>query len=266
VVGIVDPATLHFRYACAGHRPPLLASADGTFTALPGSDGDLPLGALPHHVTNETTVILPVDGLLALYTNGCIEMNNDAESGARAFGEALVEARTLKPTRAAIAIDRAIFGSRERNDDAAIVTIAPEPTLEHIDVQLPAEPASAPLARNALRRFFAASSLDERRTYDSLVAAGEAVASAIERARDGRPHQTIHLRARYEGASCAVFVEDTGTWRHEDDEAPENTLAMIRRLSDECSIDHGANGTSVMLRFTIAPRLADAALVDTAAR
>jgi len=265
VVGIIDPATLQFRYACAGHRPPLLASADGTYAALPQSEGDLPLGALPHHVTNEQTVNLPVDGLLALYTNGCIEMDHDAEAGARAFGEALVEARTLKPTRAAVAIDRAIFGSRERSDDAAIVTIAPEPTLEHIDVTLPAEPASAPLARTALRRFFATSSLDERRTYDALVAAGEAIANAIERAYDGRPHQTFHLRARYEGASCAVFVEDTGAWRHEDDELPGHA-AMIRQLSDECSIEHGAGGTSVMMRFALAPRLADAALVDSAVR
>jgi len=265
VAGIIDPATLQFRYACAGHLPPILAADDGTYALLPRPSSDLALGVLPHHVTTDITVVLPVGGLLALYTDGCVAVDRDADAGTRAFGEALVEARTLKPARAAVAIDRAIFGNRDRADDAAIVTIAPEPTLEHVDVRLPAESASAPLARNALRRFFAASHLGERRIYDALVAVGEAVSNAIEHAYAGRPNHTFSVRARYEGLSCVVLVEDEGTWRHDGD-TPGRGIELMRTLSDECSIEHGPHGTTVLLRFALAPRLPDGALVDAAAR
>jgi anti-sigma regulatory factor (Ser/Thr protein kinase) len=261
VAGILDPATLQLRYACAGHAPPILAGDDGEYLALPQPTSDLPLGAVPHHVTAELTVTLPVDGLLAFYTDGFVTMDGDVEAGTRAFGEALVDARTLRPTRAAVAIDRAIFGNRERPDDAAILTVAPEPTLEHVDVRLPAESASTALARSALRRFFAGTPLGERRTYDALVAVGEAVSNAIEHAYGGRPNQTFSLRARYEGASCIVVVEDTGSWRPDDDEPNGRGVSMMRALSDDCSIERGANGTSVQLRFALAPRLADVALV-----
>jgi anti-sigma regulatory factor (Ser/Thr protein kinase) len=265
LVGIVDPATLQFRYACAGHMSPILAASDGTYAQLPAPTAELALGIVPHHVTADLTVVLPVDGLLALYTDGCIATDRDLEAGTRAFGEALVEARTLKPARAAVAIDRAIFGNRDRTDDAAILTIAPEPTLEHVDIRLPAESLSAPLARNALRRFFAASHLGERRVYDALVAVGEAVSNAIEHAYTGRPNQTFGVRARFEGLACVVFVEDEGVWR-QDTEPHGRGVEMMRALSDECTIDRGPNGTTVMLRFALAPQLADAALVDSAAR
>ena len=260
LVGIIDPATLAFRYACAGHAPPLLATGDGEFGALPGAGTSIPLGAVPHHVTTEHTATLPVDGLLALYTDGCVEAGDDRESGTRSFGEAVSEARVLKPNKPAVAIDRAIFGDRERSDDAAILTIAPEPTLAHVDVRLPAESSSAPLARGALRRFFAGTPLDERRTYDALLAAGEAVSNAIEHAYERRPNQSFTIHARYEGDACIVFVEDSGAWRQGDDEPSGRGVTMMRRLSDDCQIERGARGTRVVLRFSLIPSIADVAL------
>jgi len=263
VVGILDPATLHFRYACAGHAPPILATADGEFAALTAPASDIALGIVPHHVTSELSVTLPVDGLMALYTDGCVQVDGDPEAGTQTFGEAVAEVRTLNPMKPAVTIDRAIFGNRERLDDAAIITISPEPTLEHVDVRLPAESSSTALARSALRRFFASSTLGERRTYDALVAVGEAVSNAIEHAYEGRLNQTFALRARYEDATCVVFVEDNGVWRQDAGDPRGRGVTMMRQLSDECSIDRRAKGTSVMLRFALAPRLADAALVES---
>jgi anti-sigma regulatory factor (Ser/Thr protein kinase) len=260
VVGIIDPATLQFRYACAGHAPPIMATADGEFAPLPAPPTTIPLGAMPHHVTSEQSVTLPVDSLVALYTDGCVDLDHDTDAGTRAFGEALSEARTLKPNKAAAAIDRAIFGTRERADDAAILTIAPEPTLAHLDVKLPADPQSAPLARNALRRFFAATPLDERRTYDALVAVGEAVSNVIEHAYEGRPHQTFEIHARSEGDACTVFVEDAGVWHDDGGEPSGRGVMMMRQLSDDCQIERGARGSRVILRFAFAPSIADVAL------
>jgi anti-sigma regulatory factor (Ser/Thr protein kinase) len=258
LVGIIDPATLLFRYASAGHATPLLATGEEC-TALARPRSDIPLGAVPHHVTSEEHVVLPVNGLLALYTDGCVTRDGDPAAGTRAFGDALVAARVLQPTKAAVAIDRAIFGERERRDDAAILTIAPERTLEHIDVRLPAESSSVALARGALRRFFAGTALDERRTHDAMIAVAEAISNTIEHAYAGRPNQTFTLRARYEGAACVVFVDDGGRWNDADTPSGRG-VALMRQLSDDCSFSRGVNGTSVMLRFALAPRLLDAAL------
>ena len=111
IVGLIDPATLQFRYAAAGHPPPLLATADGRARALPGDDAGIALGVVPHHVTTEFVVALPVDGLLALYTDGCTAAGGDDISGTQILVDALAEARTLAPAKPALTIGRAIFGN-----------------------------------------------------------------------------------------------------------------------------------------------------------
>jgi anti-sigma regulatory factor (Ser/Thr protein kinase) len=261
IVGIIDPATLQFRYAAAGHPAPLLAIADGTCSPLPGEGSGIALGVVPHHVTSEHVVSIPVDGVLALYTDGCMTTDELDESGIQTLGDALVEVRTLAPGKPAITIDRAIFGGRERTDDATIITITPEASLAHLDVRLPAELSSAGLARTALRRFLLATPLGERRSFDAVVAAGEAVANAIEHAYDRRPNQTFTLRARFEDQTCLIFVEDGGTWN---DVVPLSTrgrgIAMMRELCDTLDIDHTQAGTTVALAFQIANNLADVSL------
>jgi anti-sigma regulatory factor (Ser/Thr protein kinase) len=262
LVGVIDPATLQFRYAAAGHPPPLLATAE-TCTDLPGAAGGIALGVVPLHVAAEHVVSIPVDGLLALYTDGCVT-GHDGVADTQTLAEALVEARKLAPSRPAETIGRAILAHRLSGDDATIITIAPEPQLAHLDVRLPADQTSTALARTALRRFLASTPLGERRCFDAVVAAGEAVANAIEHAYGGRPNQTFVLRARYEDQRCTILIEDSGTW--DADEPPPSRgrgIAMMRELSDVLKIDSTASGTTVSLAFQMVPSLTDAALVGT---
>jgi anti-sigma regulatory factor (Ser/Thr protein kinase) len=263
-VGIIDPATLQFRYAGAGHAPPLLASANDVCETLPGAGSGIALGVVPHHVTSEYVVTIPVDGVLALYTDGCVTIDRNGIEGTQTLAAALVETRKLAPTKPALTIDRAIFGQRNRQDDATIVTITPEPTLAHLDVKLPADPASAPLARVALRRFLASTPLPERRAFDAVVAAGEAVANAIEHAYDRPANQSFVLRARYEAHRCTIIVEDNGTW-HESVAVPTRGrgIAMMRELCDAVSIERSAAGTSVVLAFPTVSDIADISLAAT---
>jgi anti-sigma regulatory factor (Ser/Thr protein kinase) len=262
LTGIVDPATLQFRYAAAGHPAPLLALADGSCAPLSGEGSGIALGVVPLHVTSEHVVSIPNDGVLALYTDGCLTPNFEGVTGTQLLSEALTEARKLAPSKLALTIDQAIFGRMERSDDATIVTLAPEPQIAHLDVRLPAEPASSALARTALRRFLASTPLGDRRSFDAVVAAGEAVANAIEHAYDRRPNQTFVLRGRYEDRRCTIVVEDAGTWN---DVVPPTTrghgIAMMRELCDAFEITRTPNGTSVLLDFSIVANLADAALI-----
>jgi anti-sigma regulatory factor (Ser/Thr protein kinase) len=262
LVGIIDPATLQFRYAAAGHPAPLLAAADGTCAPLPGEGSGIALGVVPHHVTSENTVVIPVDGLLALYTDGCVALEHDGMTGTELLAVALTEARTLAPSKPALTIDSAIFGRRERTDDATIITIAPETQLAHLDVRLPAELASAGLARTAVRRFLAATPLGERRSFDAVVATGEAVANAIEHAYDRRPNQTFILRARYEARVCTILVEDSGIWNEVEPLATRGRgIVMMRELCDTLDIERMAGGTTVALTFQLhSNAVADASL------
>ena len=261
LVGIIDPATLQFRYAGAGHPFPLLATSEDVCTTLPGAGTGIALGVVPHHVTSEFVAAIPVDGLLALYTDGCVTIDRDGIGGAEMLAEALVETRKLAPSKPAVTIDRAIFAQRRRNDDATIMTIMPEPQLAHLDVRLPAEPASAPLARTALRRFLASTPLSERRAFDATVAAGEAVANAIEHAYDRRPNQTFVVRARYERDRCTIFIEDTGTWTDSEPAAARgHGIAMMRELADTFEIDRTPAGTTVFLAFMTTANVADVSL------
>jgi anti-sigma regulatory factor (Ser/Thr protein kinase) len=261
LVGIIDPATLQFRYAAAGHPPPLLATAEETCTVLPDEGSGIALGVVPHHVTSEHVVSIPVDAVLALYTDGCLTVNHDGIAGTQTLAEALVQTRTLVPSKPALTINRAIFGKRERDDDTTIVTIAPEPQLAHLDVRLPAELASAALARTALRRFLATTPLGERRSFDAVVAAGEAVSNAIEHAYDRRPNQTFVLRARNEARVCTILVEDAGAWNDVEPLTSRGRgIAMMRELCDTLDIERTATGTCVALGFQIVNNVADASL------
>jgi anti-sigma regulatory factor (Ser/Thr protein kinase) len=261
LVGIIDPATLQFRYAAAGHPAPLLAAADGTCAPLPGEGSGIALGVVPHHVTSENVVAIPVDGLLALYTDGCVALDRDGIAVTQTLADALTEARTLAPDKPAPTIDRAIFGRRERDDDATIITIAPEAQLAHLDVRLPAELTSAGLARTAVRRFLASTPLGERRSFDAVVATGEAVANAIEHAYDRRPNQTFVLRARFEDHTCTILVEDSGTWNDVEPLATRGRgIVMMRELCDTFEIEHGPHGTTVALTFQLSSNVADASL------
>lgn len=259
-VGLIDPSTLQFRYASAGHPVPLLAIADETCSPLPGEGSGIALGVVPHHVTSEHVVTLPVDAVLALYTDGCLHAAPGSD-GTSVLAEALVQARMLAPSKPAVVIDRAIFGEQERTDDATIITITPETQLAHLDVRLPAEGPSAALARTALRRYLVTTGLGERRCFDALVAAGEAVANAIEHAYDRRPNQTFVLRALCESDTCTIVVEDSGNWNEIEPVATRGRgIAMMRELCDVLEIDRSAAGTSVALNFHISSSVVDASL------
>jgi anti-sigma regulatory factor (Ser/Thr protein kinase) len=186
---------------------------------------------------------------------------DDGEPGTQTLADALVHARTLAPSKPALTIDGALFGGRERTDDATIITIAPEAQLAHLDIRLPAELTSAALARTALRRFLAATPLGDRRSFDAVVAAGEAVANAIEHAYDRRPNQSFVLRAHYESNICTIIVEDSGVWN---DVEPLTTrgrgIAMMRELCDTLEMNRTPQGTSVALGFQLTSNVADASL------
>jgi sigma-B regulation protein RsbU (phosphoserine phosphatase) len=76
-VGILDPTRLVLRYVNAGHNPQYVLRADGGIETL-ASTG-LPVGLLPGRGYEERTLAVGSGDLLFLYTDGVVEVQNEAD-------------------------------------------------------------------------------------------------------------------------------------------------------------------------------------------
>ena len=126
-IAIFDPATRLMRYVNAGHNPQFVLRGDGRPLEKLSSTG-LPVGMLAGHGYKEREVQLAPGDLLFFYTDGCVEMENEAGD---MFGsdrlESLVSAasrgsaeQVLATVEAAIAAFR---GGRDLFDDATMMAV-----------------------------------------------------------------------------------------------------------------------------------------------
>jgi anti-sigma regulatory factor (Ser/Thr protein kinase) len=136
-------------------------------------------------------------------------------------------------------------------DDVAVVLYRhPAP----LDVTFPADTAQLRLVRARLRHWLDGCGLAAPLAQDALVAAGEAVANAIEHGHRDHPGQEIRLRAAITANRLQLTVADSGRWLPP---GPEPTpyrgkgLHLMRTLMDNVSIDAGTAGTTVTMDVRI---------------
>ncbi|MFI6206449.1 SpoIIE family protein phosphatase [Streptomyces sp. NPDC051041] len=119
VCGLYDPDTRTFRWARAGHLPPVLVR-DADAAPLPLARGML-LGAVPEAGYEETQVQLAADDTLLMYTDGLIERRD--RSVEESLTHLVTTARTA-PTTLDQQLDRLLTYSRsDTDDDTCIVGI-----------------------------------------------------------------------------------------------------------------------------------------------
>jgi anti-anti-sigma factor len=116
-----------------------------------------------------------------------------------------------------------------------------------LELVLPAQPWSLKNIRDAMRRWLSAVGAEPPAVADLLIAVGEACTNVIDHAygADGGV-VTVHLELQF--PDVVVTIGDTGQWGL----APvwnrgRGTLFM-RNCSDDVRIDHGATGTTVVIR------------------
>jgi sigma-B regulation protein RsbU (phosphoserine phosphatase) len=125
-IAIFDPATRRMRYVNAGHNPQFVLRGGGPLEKL--SSTGLPVGMLAGHGYGEREVQLAAGDLLFFYTDGCVEMENEAGD---MFGsdrlESLVTAsahgtadEVLMRVEQAISAFR---GHRDQFDDATMMAV-----------------------------------------------------------------------------------------------------------------------------------------------
>ena len=76
--GILNPATGHLRYCCAGHNPPILLRPDGSFSEL--STPGIALGVIEEATLHSRDITMDAGDLLVCYTDGVTESFDDHDN------------------------------------------------------------------------------------------------------------------------------------------------------------------------------------------
>jgi anti-sigma regulatory factor (Ser/Thr protein kinase)/anti-anti-sigma regulatory factor len=250
IFGLLDPSAPTFRYATAGHPAPIVATAEQVQT-LPA--GGVPLGFMEGRTAPSWTVDLSPGSLLVLYTDGLIEHSHDPSAGLAALLSAVDHQFRERSTTPAHGILKRIVTEGKAPDDIALVTVRLDPaSVDRLDMALLAQPSSLRVVRNALQQLTKALHLDEHRAFALTVAVGEAVNNVIEHAY-GASIGILYLRARRDGDTLRVEIEDRGRWRPDQ---PENHggrgLTLMRALADTVEVVSTPDGTTIKITISLA--------------
>jgi anti-sigma regulatory factor (Ser/Thr protein kinase) len=136
-------------------------------------------------------------------------------------------------------------------DDVALVVYHhPAP----LDVSFSAEPEQLASVRARLRGWLRSCDVSIRVAQDVLVAAGEAIANAIEHGHRHVPGQQVRLRAVSTTSQLRLTISDSGRWRSTppgDRGLRGHGIALMRALMQQVVIEPGPDGTTVDLYLEI---------------
>jgi hypothetical protein len=117
--GTLDLRDGTFRYAMAGHPPPLVASASGALTQLDGRGPALGVDECGEFLTMEREI--DVGAALVLYTDGLVEIEQDYAKGMAALERAILAESFRGGDNVAQRIhDRALGGVKPKDDCALL--------------------------------------------------------------------------------------------------------------------------------------------------
>lgn len=251
VCAVLHPKTGELVYSSAGHPPPILVHADGTTQVL--EDGrTIPVGVRPDRARPEARVTLPPRGVLLFYTDGLIERRRSSLDDGIANVCALLQqgrADELNDLANQIMSRRAPSGGYQ--DDVALLLYRhPAP----LAIDFPADANRLGEIRAVLRNWLRQSGIGPNQIRAVLIAAGEAVANAMEHGHRDAPTGRTSLRATVSATEVRLTVADSGSWKPPLPEVESHRgrgVSLMRALMDEVVIDPGTDGTTVHLIATI---------------
>jgi PAS domain S-box-containing protein len=241
--GILDIERSTFRYSCAGHPPPAVAPLSGVARYIEG--GGIPMGVELDATFPTREVKLEPYATLLLYTDGLLEFDRNIERESARLLEALSERVHDTSSDGAGRLLRHVLNNRQLDDIAVLsATILPARP-ETVELKLPAAPPSATIARRFVSRYARVAQLGPERTFDLVLAVGEAVANAVEHAYLGAAGDFV-LRLSTNDGKILGEVQDLGTWR-EGRPSPERGrgLAILRATTRRLELNRSSHGTIV---------------------
>lgn len=251
VCAVLNPDTGELVYSSAGHPPPILVHADGTTQIL--DDGHtIPLGVRTDRPRPEARVTVPARATLLLYTDGLVERRRLALDDGIARATTLVQdGRTSSLDDLANQIMSRLAPHGGYQDDVALLLYRHPAPLE---MDFPAHTSHLAHSRSALRSWLTRARVGPDQAHDMLVAAGEAVANAIEHGHRHSPHGRISLRATVLVDEVQLTVTDTGSWKIPQPAANPHRgrgITLMRALMHDVSIQPDITGTTVHLSARI---------------
>lgn len=242
VYGTVDTHRWRFTYAIAGHPPPILVDDDGSVGFLEFSGPPLATGT--HHWDVHEVSIIPGETIV-LYTDGLTEFSHNIEEGERRLLGAIRELMRAEHSLSARSIFTHTLGGAEWRDDVALLVLRLT-GVEPVTLRVPANPVSCAVLRSGLRRFLDRCPLDEQQRSNVLLAAGEAVANAIEHPQE-RSDDVVQLKAWLDKTRVTVQVQDSGQWKPQEVSDRGRGIPMMKALVQEVKIWNNDHRTSVEL-------------------
>jgi PAS domain S-box-containing protein len=242
---VLTLATGELVYSSAGHPPAIIVYADGATAMLEGGRG-LPLAIRPNQVRPEARVTMPARSTLLLYTDGLVERRGSSiEDGMARAADLIGDGRSHELDEVAEELMSGLEPAGGYPDDVAILLYRqPAP----FEMAFAADVRQLAPSRAALRSWLTEAGVEPGQVQDMLVAAGEAVANAIEHGHRDRPEGIISLRATAVVDGLQVSVVDSGVWktpRHVPGDNRGRGIALMRCLVQDLSIHSSDSGTTV---------------------
>jgi len=249
IVGIFDPLSGILRYACAGHPPPVLVTASGVAYVLPG--GGLLLGLGEPVASAVRTVTIAPGASCYFYTDGLTEHTHDPVAGEEQL-VAAIEHLAAANTLDAHELHMRVIAEGPNLDDCATLLLRREPlapaAIERYTYS--AVPNSARIARDAIRSYAERCGVPRPEAFDIVLAAGEAIANAIEygvRSADG----TFTVELIRGDTELRISVESEGHWRSTPSHKDRGRgMQIMRACAEHVEVSSTAERTHLTLAFS----------------
>ena len=246
IYGVLDAETGEFRYAKAGHPPPVLISADGTAQFLEGGKGP-PVGSLPTARYSEASAIIDSGATLLLYTDGLVEdRNTTLEEGLNRLRAAAQDGPVDLEAFCSHVMRRAV-GTTPCDDDVALLAVKLMALEDRLQLRVPAQPGALSPLRATLRRWLVRAGANDTELYEILTACGEACTNAIRHA-SGPLRSDFEVEAIVVEDGVEISVRDQGTWRERRGDVGGRGLPIMEAYLDELTINRSPTGTEVRMR------------------
>lgn len=247
VCAVLDPQTGELVYSSAGHPPPVLVHADGTIETL-DEGHTIALGIRVDWTRPEARATIPPRATLMLYTDGLVERRHTAlEDG---ISHAADFVQDHRDSALEVLANQTMSGLAPHDgyQDDVVLLLYRQPVPLELDFS--ADVDNLAPTRAALRGWLSRAGLEPTAATDVLVAAGEAVANAIEHGHRHTPGGHISLRATASAESVQLTIADTGSWKkpqHNPELNRGRGITLMRKLMHDVVIKHDAAGTKVEL-------------------
>ena len=248
---VLNPSTGELIYSSAGHTPPVVVENDGTMRILDGGRS-IPLGIRVEHSRPEAHEILPARATLLLYTDGLVERRRQPlEQGIESAANVVQSGGASSLEDLATDLMSGLAPSGGYQDDVAFLLYRqPAP----LDLKIPADIRHLAPTRSALREWLTRAGASPTEIQGILVAAGEALANAIEHGHRDSAGGNVSLRANVLVDRVQLTIVDTGSWKTPvpDPKARRGRgTTLMRGLMHHVEIHPGDTGTTVQLTARI---------------